>query len=76
MPNNTLPNRASDAGPEPQEMDWRDHIDEAEDLCGRARRAMAEPARPEQAAKRNKMRLDRIEVAISHLNAAKELLCK
>jgi len=78
MPNETIPDRASDSGPEQDPpMDWRDYIDVARDAALRAARAEQDEAgarcRPEW---KNRARIRHIEDAIAALQEAKELLCR
>ena len=72
----TLPDRASDAGPDRQEspLTWRDHLDFAGDEIRYADRAEACEGRIPEA--RNWRRIVRIDAAIAELERAKELLCR
>jgi len=72
----SLPLRASDAGPESQDpgYDWRDYLDFAGDEKTYASRAMTVPG--DTPAARNAARIRRIDAAIEHLQRAKELLCR
>ena len=74
----TIPDRASNAGPEPEApMDWRDCIDEARDEARSASRAMAVPSRPDlPGVCANQLRIAAIDRAIEALQSAKELLCR
>lgn len=68
-----LPNRASDAGPEPKDpgYEWRDYLDFAAEAGRKASRVEARSAIALKLA-----RVHDIESAIAHLERAKELLCR
>jgi hypothetical protein len=71
----SIPPRASDAGPEPSGLnDWRDHLDFAGDYIRKASRA--EPEVGQTPISRSKARRKYIDDAIEALIAAKELLCQ
>ena len=72
----TLPDRASDAGPDRKEspLTWRDHLDFATEQIRYADRAESREGHIPEA--RNYMRIVRIEAAIAELEKAKELLCR
>ena len=70
-----LPDRASNAGPEPQELDWRDLLWVAEEDIAAARR-MEIDIRFDGNAKRNRDRIAAIDAAMNALKEAKELLCR
>jgi hypothetical protein len=70
----SLPDRASNAGPEPQELDWRDLLWAAEENLTAARR-MEIDIRLDSNAKRNRSRIAAINAAMNALQEAKELLC-
>ena len=71
MPNETLPNRASDAGPESKDpgYDWRDYLDSAGEQIRNASRAEAREANTSKS--RNRERIARIEAAIEDLGKAR-----
>jgi hypothetical protein len=69
-----LPNRASDAGPEPiEELDWRDYLYVAgEDVQAAGR--IESDIRFDAPEGRNRNRIEAIDHAIAALQEAKELL--
>ena len=72
----SLPDRASNAGPEPAwPADWRDWLCIAEENCAAARR-MEIDIRFDSNAKRNRDRIAAIDAALDALQTAKELLCR
>jgi hypothetical protein len=71
---NIIPNRASDSGPEPQEFDWRDWIDNARDFANVASKTEAQAGA--SAETRNRHRIAYINRALDALLEAKELLCR
>lgn len=78
MAQTTIPDRASNAGPEQDEpMDWRDYIDVARDAARRAARTeQSEPDARFREERRNRARIRHIEEAIAALQEARELLCR
>ena len=78
MMSESLPDRASNAGPEPAwsaDADWRDWLCIAEEDISAARR-MEIDIRFDSNAKRNRSRIAAINAAMDALQAAKELLCR
>jgi hypothetical protein len=72
----SLPDRASNAGPEPAwRNDWRDWLCIAEEDIAAARR-MEKDTRFGSDAGRNRNRIAAINAAMDALQAAKELLCR
>jgi hypothetical protein len=70
-----IPNRASDAGPEPTpEPDWWDWLDFAGDSVQQAMRAESELGSIPEI--RNRNRIVRIDQAIAQLTQAREQLCR
>lgn len=75
----TVPDRASNAGPESQEppKDWMDWLFDAEDACRDARNAETQPYNsPRDRAWGNRARIRAIERAVAALQEARELLCR
>ena len=76
MSNETIPDRASNGGPEnaTADMDWRDLLWVADENIKAAKNMMSEPFMSPVRANRN--RIAAIESAIEALQQAKELLCR
>jgi hypothetical protein len=73
----SLPDRASNAGPEPAwsaDADWRDWLCIAEENCAAARR-MEKDMRFGSDERHNRSRIAAINAALDALQKAKELLC-
>ena len=71
----SLPDRASNAGPEPAwRNDWRDWLCIAEENCAAARR-MEKDMRFGSDERHNRSRIAAINAALDALQKAKELLC-
>ena len=76
MSNETIPDRASNGGPEnaTADMDWRDLLWAADEDI-RAAKRMEQSCESIDGAKRNRNRIVAIESAIEALQQAKEMLC-
>ena len=74
----TIPDRASNAGPDTIEaLDWRDYLWVADENTQAARRMEIDDCCYDApGAKRNASRIAAIQSAIDALEAAKELLCQ
>lgn len=72
----SIPSRASDAGPESKDpgYDWRDYLDFAREETIVSSRSMCLNGNVPEA--RNSRRIQAIDNAIEHLQRAKELLCR
>lgn len=70
-----IPDRVSDAGPEPQALDWRDLLWVAEEHISAAFR-MEVDIRFDSNEKRNRNRLAALKAARIAIEQAEELLCR